>query len=150
MPKTQKRRRLPIDKKGAHALVLSCIDPRFTAHLADFLRHEKDVLHDYDLVTLAGASLGVTQTKFPCWRRMFFNHIDLAIALHKIKAIWVVDHLDCGMYKQTLGRDDAATHHTQLTKLRAILYRKYPQLSFKGYLMDTRGNIYRDLCPPTV
>jgi carbonic anhydrase len=139
-----RRKRIP-DKKGAHALVLSCIDPRFTAHLADFLRYEKDVLHDYDLVTLAGASLGVTQTKYPCWRSMFFKHIDLAIALHGIKTIWVVDHLDCGMYKQTLGRDDEECHAEQLTSLKAILKRKYPTLSFHGYLMDTRGAIQKVL-----
>jgi carbonic anhydrase len=143
MAKTRKRRApVPIDKKGAHALVLSCIDPRFTAHLASFLRHEKDVLHDYDLVTLAGASLGVTQTKYPCWRSMFFKHIDLAIALHGIKTIWVVDHLDCGMYKQTLGRDDEESHTEQLFALKATLKRKYPRLGFRGYLMDTKGEIH--------
>ena len=137
---------IPKSKKGAHVLVLSCIDPRFTEFLAHFLINEKDVHNDYDLVTLAGASLGANQTKMRCWKKMLYDHIDIAIKLHKIKDIWVFDHLDCGMYKVTLGLkkdDDPHVHEDELFKLQKAIKKKYPQLGFKGYIMDTHGTIFK-------
>jgi hypothetical protein len=46
------------------------------------------------------------------------------------------------MYKQTLGRDDEESHTEQLIALKATLKRKYPRLGFRGYLMDTKGEIH--------
>ena len=92
-----------IHRKGAKVLVLSCIDPRFTERLAHFLINDKDVHADYDLVYLAGASLGVLQHDYPSWKPMFYGHLNIAVNLHNIKEVWVFDHLDCGMYKTTFG-----------------------------------------------
>ena len=70
------------NKKGASILVLSCIDPRFADNLAWFLIHESKLKDDYDLLCLAGASLGTstssmnarstrrqTRNHGRCWRR---------------------------------------------------------------------------------
>jgi carbonic anhydrase len=137
---------IDIKKKGAHTLVLACIDPRFTELLAHFLINEKDVHNDYDLVALAGASLGANQNEMKSWRKMLYDHIDIAIKLHNIKSVWVFDHLDCGMYKEVMGTKtdlDPAPHKKQLVKLKKKLAKSYPELSFKGYIMDTDGAIYR-------
>jgi len=135
---------LDINRKGAKVLVLSCIDPRFTERLAYHLIHNKQVHADYDLFTLAGASLGVIQHDYPNWKPTFLDHVKLAIALHDIKEIWCFDHLDCGMYKATLGlKDDMdpAIHTEYLLKLRGLLEQMHPEIGFRGFVLMTDGSI---------
>jgi carbonic anhydrase len=137
----------PVQQQGpgsASALVLACIDPRFTASLAWYLTHNKQAISDYDLIALAGASLGVLQTTYGSWQTTFLDHVKLALQLHNIKEIWAFDHLDCGMYKATLDlKDDMdkSIHIEKLQELKAFLAREFPQLGFKGFIIDVRGNI---------
>ena len=154
---------------GAKVLVLGCIDPRYASLLSSFLINYKDVQFSYDLLTLAGASIGVNQSyltypsllrtagvagsQYPLnsipqfgvnWGSMFFQHINIALALHSITEIWVFDHLDCGAYKAILGLSsdlDLAIHTTELTKLKGFINTTYPALAFKGFVMDTNGKI---------
>jgi len=113
----------------AKVLVLGCIDPRFAAYLEWFLVNQKGVFGQYDLFTLAGASLGVNQAEAgegaasagaeysgelwdtaPAdgnyhnvgllhWDSVFYQHLGLAVDLHSITDVWIFDHLDCGAYK---------------------------------------------------
>ena len=154
---------------GANVLVLGCIDPRYSAMLSSFLINYKNVIFNYDLLTLAGASIGVNQSylsypsslrtagvagsQYPLnsisqfgvkWGNTFFQHINIALALHSITEIWVFDHLDCGAYKAILGLSsdlDPTIHTTQLTKLKGFINTTYPALAFKGFVMDTSGVI---------
>lgn len=140
---------------GAHVLVLSCIDPRFTEFLAWFLTNYKAVHNNYDLFSLAGASLGVNQT--PNWSGVFFDHIKLALDLHEITEVWAFDHLDCGAYKNFLVQnsdEDVDQHKGQLLLLQEKLAtysadsdtnvnRKIKQLAFKGFVMSTEGAIFK-------
>lgn len=135
---------IPITKKGAHTFVLACIDPRFTEYLADFLIHDKDVRHDYDYFALAGSELGANDKK--AWRKALFEHIDIAIQLHDISDFWVFSHMDCGAYKvfKDLKSDmNPHIHKEEIIKLHKIIGKKYPKLNFKGYIMDTKGAIYK-------
>ena len=139
----------PTQQQGpgaASALVLACIDPRFTASLAWYLTHHKDVINDYDLIALAGASLGVLQTTYGSWQTTFLDHVNLALKLHNIKEIWAFDHLDCGMYKATLNlKDDMdkSVHIEKLQELKVFLAREFPELGFKGFIIDTYGSIQK-------
>jgi carbonic anhydrase len=136
----------PIDpnKKGASVLVLGCIDPRFANALGWHLTHSEELHMDYDLFTLAGASLGVVQDTYPHWGETFENHVDLAIKLHNIEEVWAFDHMDCGMYKATLGLkddNDPQIHVNKLQELQTKLKKKYPTLGFRGYIMGTDSSI---------
>lgn len=137
----------PVQQQGpgsASALVLACIDPRFTASLAWYLTHNKQAISDYDLIALAGASLGVLQTTYGSWQTTFVDHVKLALKLHNIKEIWAFDHLDCGMYKATLNlKDDMdkSVHIEKLQELKAFIKQQFPELGFKGFIIDVRGNI---------
>lgn len=139
----------PVQQQGpgaASALVLACIDPRFTASLAWYLTHHKEIINDYDLFALAGASLGVLQTTYGSWQTTFVDHVKLALQLHNIKEIWAFDHLDCGMYKATLNlKDDMDNeiHIEKLQELKVFLAREFPELGFKGFIIDVRGNIQK-------
>jgi carbonic anhydrase len=131
-------------KKGASVLVLGCIDPRFANSLAWYLTHSQELHMDYDLVTLAGASLGVLQTSYHSWQSMFLDHVRLAIELHDIKEIWCFDHMDCGMYKATLKleKDDKEDVHIEkLQELKTFLKEHFPRLGFKGFIIGITGSV---------
>jgi carbonic anhydrase len=93
----------------AQALALSCMDLRYIDEtvmvLNDFGLH-----NSYDHIVIAGAAIGVTHAdKFtapggaPCgFRETFLTHVELAKALHNIKEIILVQHMDCGAAKHVL------------------------------------------------
>ncbi|MBX3226346.1 MAG: hypothetical protein KIT84_42815 [Labilithrix sp.] len=53
----------------------------------------------YDHVAIAGAALGAVTPLKPHWNETFWDHVDLAIALHKVKKLIIIEHQDCGAYK---------------------------------------------------
>jgi len=123
-----------------HIVVLSCIDPRFVEKLSDYLQEDRG-LDEYDLIVLAGASLGAEQD---AWKKMFYDHMDLAIKLHKVTELWVFDHMDCGMYEKVFGikrDDDRHRHYKELCKLKEQIHAKYPKLKYCGYIMELNGEI---------
>lgn len=135
-----------IKKTKANLFVLSCFDPRFTGRLADYLINERQ-LH-YEHVTLAGASFGVMQTKYPRWRTMFYQHLEIAIKVHEIKEVWVFDHLDCAMYKTTMNiavDTDPSIHLPYMKGLKNNIKFVHPQLKFQGFMMMLDGSINKVL-----
>jgi len=129
-------------KGKASVLVLSCIDPRYTNDLAFYLTRNQYLHADYDLICLAGAEVGVFHSE--CWKSTFTQHIDLALQLHGIEEIWVFSHMDCGMYKATLGikeDNDEGTHIQKMTQLKKLLSELYPGLRFKGHIISLMGFI---------
>lgn len=131
-------------KNGASVLVLGCIDPRFANSLAWYLTHSQELHMDYDLFTLAGASLGVLQDKYHTWGEAFMDHIQLAIDLHNIEEVWCFDHLDCGMYKATLDLKtdmDNKIHIEKMMELQKLLKNRYPSLKFRGHIISITGSI---------
>ena len=90
-------------------LVLSCIDYRFVDKTNAFLKKEyKCVL--FDKFNLAGSSLGSNKNRD--WRCTFLHHVKLAIELHDITKIIIIDHENCAAYK---------LYKNELSKLRSIL-----------------------------
>ncbi|MBX3226344.1 MAG: hypothetical protein KIT84_42825 [Labilithrix sp.] len=97
------------------ALVLTCMDLRQMDEVAEYLgttqyaaprEHNgtkpsagaglKDL---YDHVAMAGAALGAVSPLKPHWNQAFWDHVDLAVALHKVKRLIIIEHQDCGAYK---------------------------------------------------
>jgi len=75
----------------------------------------RQLTNNYDHVVLAGASLGAVSYKFPGWDATFWEHLDVAIKLHHIRKVIVLDHRDCGAYKIVLdkhltGYEEKAAH----------------------------------------
>lgn len=101
------------DVKKAKALLLSCMDLRVIDETA-WLMQELGLHNKYDHVAIAGAALGVLTASYrgasqyeakkgfadiSHFGKTFWNHVDLAIALHQIEKIIIVEHGDCGAYK---------------------------------------------------
>jgi hypothetical protein len=102
----------------------------------------------YDHVILAGASLGALTGKRPAWGRTFREHLDVAIQLHHIKKVMVLDHRDCGAYRTFLGEAAVKTpaaeldvHEKYLRALRAQIGKLHPHLAVELGLMDLSGKV---------
>src|SRR5579885_3665325 len=86
---------VPSGTGQAEALLLSCIDYRLPGKIARYMEG-RGLDANYDHVILAGASLGATNSLYPHWGKSFWDHLDLAIRLHSIKRVVILDHRECG------------------------------------------------------
>ena len=117
-------------------MVLSCMDPRFQSIVYNFLKKKK-LIGKYSSFTIAGASLGVTATKFKKWHKTFWDNIETSIKLHKIKKLIVINHRDCGAAKiinrKKIFSNDIETniHRDSLQKIKKLFKKKYPRLSIE-------------------
>src|SRR5579871_3795880 len=121
----------------AKSLVISCIDYRFIRPTVNMMGDTK-----FDYTTVAGSSLGLNSNEL--WRKTFTDQIDLAIKLHNIEEIVIVDHIDCGMYKKIYGDEYSGNkryqlHHYNISWAIKNLSRRYPLLKIKGYLLEMNG-----------
>jgi carbonic anhydrase len=128
-------------------LLLSCMDYRLMDELAAYMdsRGLKDA---YDHVILAGASLGALTEKRPSWERTFWQHLDVAIQLHHVKKVMVIDHRDCGAYRVFLGEEavnapekELKAHTRYLDKLKAEIARRHERLEVELGLMSLDGSV---------
>jgi hypothetical protein len=144
-------------------LVIGCIDLRLTDNLVHFLHF--DNLHNrYDHFTLAGTSLLCsgredlfvadlfTEEKFASLRyakQVLHDHVRIAVALHKIEDVYIVEHEDCGAYVNFLDgtKVDMSTpakerewHKTFATELADTLCETY-RLHAHCFFIDLRGNV---------
>lgn len=125
--------------------VIACIDPRFAYALEQYLDQTyAQGGSSYDLFILAGASMGGnltgnTATPPPgntvptCaivssgnnWRVALKNHIQVAITLHNVTEIVIIDHLNCGAYVAcngaTGGDQNRQLHEDQFDALKAYI-----------------------------
>jgi carbonic anhydrase len=128
-------------------LLLSCMDFRLMDDIERYMAG-RGLRDKYDHVILAGASLGAVTDKFPAWNRTFWEHLDIAITLHSIHTVMIMDHRDCGAYKLVLGeahmkdpKTERDTHSTQLKTLKGMINRKYPRLQVETLLMELDGKV---------
>lgn len=129
----------------AQALMLSCMDYRFVDPMAAFM-NGKGLDGKYDHVVLAGASLGVVSKKFAAWHDTFWQHLDVAIQLHRVHEVVVIDHLDCGAYKLAFGDNIVASkdvempaHSKTIRSFAALVRKHHPDLAIEGYVMALDG-----------
>ena len=131
----------------AEVLLLSCMDYRLLDDIARYM-DGRGLTDKYDHVILAGASLGALVDAKPEWGATFWNHVDVAMDLHHIHKVMIIDHLDCGAYKVFIGPDTAkdreteTRYHTeQLRKLGSMLTARYPGFGVELLLMNLDGKV---------
>ena len=130
---------------GTDALLLSCMDYRLVDHTHSYM-DERGIKGRYDHVVLAGASLGATTDTYPAWRNTFWEHLDVAIQLHNIHRVILLDHRDCGAYKVIYDKNfsadaeaEAEIHAKHLRELKEQIGEKYPDLHVETLLIDLDG-----------
>ena len=131
-------------KGKADALVLTCIDYRFVRETHKYLRKNHRSLKTYDHAILAGASLGVFTGVFPDWATTFWDHLDVADQLHSIHTVVILDHRDCGAYREFEALPEAPdpksreyakyldlerkVHQHYMDRLAALIKKSHPEL----------------------
>jgi carbonic anhydrase len=131
----------------AEALLLSCMDFRLVDDLAKFM-DSKGLTNEYDHIVLAGASAGASAEKFAAWHETFWTHLKVAIDLHKIKKVMIIDHRDCGAYKIAFGPEHAedpeleySVHAAVLRPMAAKIKEKHASVEVETYLMALDGSV---------
>ena len=131
------------------ALAITCIDYRLVDDAVRFFNRRHMTL-DYDLVSLAGASLAAVSDKFPSSNAAFWDHVGIAKQLHQVKKVIVVDHRDCGAFKVAYGKDykgegaaETAQHKAVMEQVKAKLAKTHPDLQAEFYLMALDGKAER-------
>ena len=126
--------------KKADFVLLTCMDFRFFLKISEKMKGKK-----YDHLILAGAALGVVGGK-EHWHDTFFDHLGLAIHLHEIHTVIVMEHRECGAYGPPPGFDllpdkpdpdeERRVHCEQVEKLRLEIQKYNSDLKFRSFLLD--------------
>ncbi len=131
----------------AQVLLLNCMDYRLVDDIHEFME-TKGLEDQYDQIILAGASAGVLHEAFAGWHETFWTHLDVAVDLHGIHKVMVIDHRDCSAYKIAFGPEHAndpvaetKVHSEMMAVLAATLKARKPELEFEGYLMALDGSV---------
>jgi carbonic anhydrase len=129
----------------AKALMLSCMDYRLDDDVVQFM-NRLGLNGEYDHLVLAGASLGVVANDVPSWHKAFWDQLGLAVDLHGVEEVIIVDHRDCGAYKLMKGLEsvstpelEMATHTEVVGEFAVQLREKFPELKLSAYLMGLDG-----------
>lgn len=140
----------PVPTRAAgkvEAVLLTCMDYRLMDEIVSYM-DGRGLNGDYDHLILAGASLGALVEEYPAWGETFWSHVGVAIELHGVRRLMVMDHRDCGAYKIFLGEEAVATpakesaaHAERLTALRAAAAERFPQLETELLLMSLDGSV---------
>lgn len=131
----------------AEALLLTCMDYRLVNDVTAYMER-RGLGEKYDQVILAGASLGALNDKYPAWNEAFWAHLDLAVQLHEVHRLIVIDHRDCGAYKLLLGEaavkdpeTEFKSHVKQLYALRSAVVTRYTHMEVELGLMALDGTV---------
>lgn len=134
---------------GGHTdvLLLSCMDFRLMDDIERYMS-ARGLRDKYDHIVLAGASLGAITDKYPAWNKTFWDHVGLAVNLHQIRKVIVMDHRDCGAYKTILAEDFAKdpakeklVHREKLKELAGLINKQHPKLEVELLLMSLDGKV---------
>ena len=135
-------------KKKYHAMVLSCMDPRFQPIVNNYLKKRK-LNGKYSAFTIAGSAIGVTANKFRKWHSSFWENINISIRLHKIKKLIVINHYDCGAAKIINGKkifnyvNELKVHRKSFILIKRKFKKKYPSLSIETILISLNKKVQK-------
>lgn len=107
--------------RGEIGFSTTCIDLRFVDEEQKYLEDKLIGKDLYDTFVLPGAALALsTNSKgkyidedfFTTWKKT----LDISIALHGTKKIFIIDHEDCGYYKKYYTKDNFGQDYAALNK----------------------------------
>lgn len=124
------------NKKTVHqwkVLAVSCIDGRFIKKIIDWIADKTDDVFDFN--TEVGDSKAIIESKED--RGVLFEVINTSIKLHKIKEVWLFDHVDCGAYGGSRAfkseKTEKAFHKQKLDRTEKIIIKKFPKIKVKKF-----------------
>lgn len=119
------------------ALVLTCVDFRFQEKLKEALQKLK--IKKYDLLALAGGAKNLASPTKAIYQKTVLDNIKLAVGLHKIKTMVLMNHIDCGAYggsgEHKNLRAEITFHKSELKKAEELIKKIFPDLKIKFQLL---------------
>ncbi len=118
-------------------LARSCIDGRFVKKTVDWVASHTGEIFDYR--TGIGSTWAILEERHE--RTSFLEVIDTSIKLHKIKEVWIADHIDCGAYGGSKRFDynktkEKAFHVKKLREAEKLILAEFPDLKVKKLYVD--------------
>lgn len=132
---------------GYDAMLLNCIDPRFTTGCQAFMAN-RQMRDRFSHFVIAGGPIGAVHPRFAGWHAAFWDNLDVTVALHNIKGVVALTHRDCGAAKLALGEAAVATpdaetasHAEVLRAFRAEVAKRKPALKLLTGIMALDGGV---------
>lgn len=129
------------DAAGIPLLMLSCMDNRYPRLILETME-DMGLRGKYDQLILAGVGLGIMHAQE--WRSTFLAQLQFAIEHHGVQQVLLLEHRDCGAYREFLGVTPAdparerAAHLDMAKQAIDVIVDAFPQL---------RGNVRALLLP---
>jgi len=112
------------------ALVIHCMDYRLQKYLNDWL-DKNPGSGNYDRVAIAGGAQDIFAV---------LKHIELAVRLHKIRKVILVNHEECGAYGPT---GTFERHKQDLQEAERKIHALYMNLIIEKYYLKLNGAFER-------
>jgi len=129
------------------AMLLNCIDPRFTSFSLAWMGRE-NMRDQYSQFVIAGGPIGAVHPRFAAWHQAFWDNLEITVGLHHIKKVVALTHRDCGAAGLAFGPAGVATpaaetaSHTEvLRSFRAEVARRQPALGVVTGIMALDGSV---------
>jgi len=133
--------------KGYEAMLLKCIDPRFTTNTWSYMA-ARGWQNLYSQFNIAGGPIGVVAPKFADWHKTFWDNLAISVQLHEVQRMVGITHRDCGAaavaYGDRIKTDKAfetAMHTEALRAFRSEVAKRYPSLPVELGIMELSGAV---------
>lgn len=117
-----------INSHQAQVLMVRCMDFRFQEAFNKFL--EARNFRGCDVVGIAGGVLDYGQVE---------KHVEIAVKLHQVETVVLVNHRHCGAYGQELQADpekELAKHKADLLTVGQKIKAQYPHLEVETWFAE--------------
>lgn len=132
-----------IDLRGEHEVddvVLTCMDFRFRPLIAEWINEQLDGKSDQ--IAMAGATKAILEETS---RDSALDYIGIAINLHHVRTLHIIDHIDCGAYggSAKFGDIDEETtfHLDQIHAAKKIVQERFANLEIVGHIIGFDGMV---------
>jgi len=133
--------------KGYEAMLLKCIDPRFTTNTWAYMA-SRGWQNLYSQFNIAGGPIGVVAPAFADWHKTFWDNLEISVQLHEVERMVAITHRDCGAAAVAYGdriKTDRAfeteMHTKALHQFRSETQKRQPHLAVELGIMELSGAV---------
>jgi hypothetical protein len=133
--------------KGYEAMLLKCIDPRFTTYTWTYMA-SRSWQNLYSQFNIAGGPIGVVAPAFADWHKTYWDNLKISYGLHEVKRVVGITHRDCGAaavaYGDRIKTDRAYETQMNVQALRSFrdeVKKRYPEMIVELGIMGLNGAV---------
>jgi len=138
---------LAVEDKGYEAMLMKCIDPRFTTNTWAYMA-ARGWQNNYSQFNIAGGPIAAVAPVFQEWRATWEANLNISVQLHNVKRVVGITHRDCGAaavaYGDRIKTDRAYETQMNVQALRAFrdqVKKSQPQVIVELGIMDLSGAV---------